>query len=136
MRGRRRATALVLCLALQLSGCQAYHSRYWSFPMNSMQMVESAARNDWTYSRALGFEFLSQLFPYFWLLTVIDVVLAPFTLPHDLIAIVHDSGKGRPFADQVRAERKRDGPEKPLSPNLESKTGTVPGPTPSSGFER
>jgi hypothetical protein len=132
---RPALSAAVLCLWLSTTGCQAYHTRYWSFPLNSMQMVENGAHNAWSYRKTLGMEFLSHLFPYYWLLSVVDFVLLPFTLPHDLIAAAHDSEVGKSFEEQVRGEHSRRS-ERPTAPNLGSSTAPVPAPGPSSGFER
>lgn len=111
----RRATRLALSglfIALLAPGCRAYDARYWSFPLNSMQMVDDAVTTERTYGDALGRELLLQFFPWSWIVSLVDVVMLPITLPYDLVELAIRRDPPFPFVAQVDA-RQRQGVKRP-----------------------
>lgn len=138
MRGRRAPIAVVVALALlpALAGCEAYHSRYWSFPLNSTQVIENAAENNWSFRKAVLAELLFNVFPYYWVISLPDLLLLPVTLVHDLVVAVADEPGGKSFDEQIRAEKQLHPTRRP-PPTLDRDVPShVPSPQPSSGFER
>jgi hypothetical protein len=110
---RRASVGGALLLAtLVLSGCRAYDARYWSFPLNSMQMVDDAVVTPRSYGSALGRELAFQLFPWSWVVSAIDILMLSVTLPYDLVELLrHDA----PFTfEQQVAARRNQGVERPL----------------------
>src|SRR5580698_8258963 len=86
---------ILLCALALLPGCRAYDARYWSFPLNSMQMVDDASVNGRTYGEALEVELLYQLFPWSWIVSLADLAMLPITLIYDLVELT--IGRDPPF---------------------------------------
>ncbi len=104
--------SLALAVLLAMPGCRAYDARYWSFPLNSMQMVDDAVKTDRTFGDALGYEFLYQIFPWSWIVSAVDLIMLPVTLPFDFIELTVVRDRPFPFDAQVEA-RRRQGVKRP-----------------------
>ena len=117
-RARAGALTLVVALALGGSGCSAYDGRYISFPLNSMQMVENAAANDWGFRKALAVELGFQIFPWTWVATLLDLLLFPVTGIHDAYEAAAARRASVPFREQVRKRKRGPAPrENTLTPS-------------------
>lgn len=127
-RRARRIAASLLLLALAAPGCRAYDARYWSFPLNSMQIVENGAYYGWSFRKSVGVELASQIFPWGWVESLVDLALFPLTGLHDLYVLTTGRGESEPYEEQVRDVKRhgaRDEP-RPLTPN-EAATHVSPG---------
>ena len=117
---------MVLVLLALSPGCRAYDARYWSFPLNSMQMVDDATVHERTYGEALRMELLYQLFPWSWIVSAADIAMLPITLIYDLVEVAIWREPPYPFEDQVNA-RRHQGVQKPsmpaASPGLRTSAG-------------
>ncbi len=106
--------SLLLLVTLALSGCRAYDARYWSFPLNSMQMVDDAVVTPRSYGAAFGRELLFQVFPWSWVVSAIDIFMLPVTIPYDLYEAIRNDP---PFTFEQQIEsRRHQGVERPASP--------------------
>ena len=113
---RRASARAVLLLVFALSpGCRAYDARYWSFPLNSMQMVDDATVHERTFGDALEVELLLQLFPWSWIVSAADIGMLPITLVYDFVELAVWREPPYPFDEQVRG-RRHQGVAKPTVP--------------------
>lgn len=126
----RRACGRAACIfftgSLALSGCRAYDARFWSFPLNSMQMVDDAVGTPRTFGGALGMELLFQIFPWSWVVSAVDLLMLPVTLPYDFVELAFFREEPFPFEAQVQA-RKKQGVARPPAPSAQRVSQAGPG---------
>ena len=120
LRARLGALTLGLALTLGAPGCSAYDGRYISFPLNSMQMVENAAANDWGFRKALAVELGFQIFPWTWVATLLDLLLFPVTGIHDAYEAAAERRASVPFREQVRKRKRGPSPRENTLPPSEA----------------
>jgi hypothetical protein len=80
-----------------------------------MEMVDDAVVTPRSYGAALGREFLFQIFPWSWVVSAIDLLMLPVTLPYDLYEMVIRNDPPYTFEQQVQSRRQQ-GVEKPNPP--------------------
>src|SRR4051812_41596404 len=72
-----------------------------------MEMVDDAVSAPRTYGEALGHELLMQFFPWSWVVSGIDLLMLPITLPYDMIELAISRDQPYAFEQQVQDRRRQ-----------------------------